>query len=370
MARISFGSGLIEALTRPESLIRLNETGWDNLVQHAKRAGLLARIQILLGERELLESLQKQPRMHLESARLVAENEQRILHWEVNRLQRALADTKVLIVLLKGGAYLALNLPNVRGRISSDVDILVPREKIQVVESALLARGWEHIKLDEYDQYYYRTWSHELPPLRHRERLTTVDVPHTILPPTGRLHPDPEKLLAAAVSVDGTSFKVLAPADMVLHSAAHAFQDGNLQRGLRDLVDLDDLLRHFGSDPKFWDQLVLRADELELSRPLHYGLRYARLVLDAPIPENVLAIDRRWAPVWPASTLMDKLVSAVLHPQPSNGKGYAPGFSGWLLYIRSLWLRMPPWLLARHLARKTIKQWGWTGGAATEDRNL
>jgi hypothetical protein len=36
---------------------------------------------------------------------------------------------------------------------------------------------------------------------------------------------------------------------MVLHSATHLFYDGELNHGLRDLVDLDDLLRHFsGAD--------------------------------------------------------------------------------------------------------------------------
>ncbi|HEY2918279.1 MAG TPA: nucleotidyltransferase family protein [Candidatus Binatia bacterium] len=348
--------GLRLALIEPKRLTTLNESQWDSFIYQAKRAGLLARIQILLTERQLLEAVPKQPRMHLESARIIAENEQRVLRWEVNRLQRALAETEVPIILLKGVAYLALNLPNARGRISSDVDILVPKVKIHVVENALLERGWKHIKLDDYDQYFYRTWSHELPPLRHRERMTIVDVHHTILPPTGRLHPDPEKLLAAAVSVDGSRLKVLAPPDMVLHSAAHIFQDGELQQGWRDLVDLDDLLRHFGSDLSFWDQLVRRAEELELSRPLHYGLRYSRLVLDTPIPEHVLAVDRRWEPIGPTAAVMDKLIIAVLRSHSLNGRDFVSALSSWLLYIRSVWLRMPPWLLAKHLLRQTLRR--------------
>jgi len=312
---------------------------------------LLARIYALLVEEYLLDAIPKQPKMHLDSARVIAENEQRILRWELNRLNRALKDIVMPIVLLKGAAYLALNLPNARGRISSDVDILVPKEKIAAVEYALLEHGWEHIKVDEYDQYYYRKWSHELPPLRHRERKTILDVHHTILPLTGRLHPDAKKLLEAALSVDSTSFKVLAPPDMVLHSAAHAFQDGDLQRGLRDLVDLDDLLRHFGSESGFWDQLVIRAKELELSRPLYYGLRYSHLVMHTPIPDPVLTVMQRWGPTWPTPLLMDKLIVSVLWPR----KGITSSLAAWLLYVRSLWLRMPPWLLARHLAHKLSK---------------
>ena len=366
MGHHGYRSRLTQGLTQPASLETLSGTEWDLLIEEARGAGLLARIYALLEEEQLLDAIRIQPRKHLESAHIIAQNEQRILRWELNRLKRALEDTGVPIVLLKGAAYLVLNLPIARGRISSDIDILVPNEKISVVENALLERGWEHIKLDEYDQYYYRTWSHELPPLRHRERQTIVDVHHSILPLTGRLHPNPEKLLEAALSVAGTSLKVLCPSDMVLHSAAHAFQDGDLQRGLRDLVDLDDLLRHFGSDSGFWDQLMMRAEELELSRPLYYGLHYSSLVLGTPIPDCVLSQKFSWKPIWPVTVLMDRLVAGILRPRPSKNRGFGSVLSGWLLYIRSLWLRMPPWLLARHLARKCIKQMGWFDEARRE----
>ncbi len=159
-------------------------------------------------------------------------------------------------------------LPNSRGRLSSDIDILVPKDRLTDVEKALLQHGWEHVKLEEYDQYYYRTWSHELPPLRHRARRTIIDVHHTILPPTGRLRPDVEKLWANAQSLEGTRFKVLAPLDLLLHAAAHAFQDGDLRHVMRDLVDLDSLLRYFGANKEFWDNLIERATELNLTRAL------------------------------------------------------------------------------------------------------
>jgi len=357
--RSSFESLLTQALTHPATLGTLVGRDWSFLIHEARRAGLLARIHDLLAKEQLLDAIPIQPRMHLDAARIIAENERRIVHWELDRLKRALDGTGVPIVLLKGAAYVALNLPNSRGRISSDVDILVPKEKIQVVESALLEHGWEHIKLDEYDQYYYRTWSHELPPLRHRERKTILDVHHTILPLTGRLQPNAGKLLEAALPVDGISFKVLAPPDMVLHSAAHAFQDGDLQRGLRDLVDLDDLLRHFGSEPAFWNNLVVRAKELDLWRPLYYGLRYSRLTLQTPIPDRVLTATRDWGPIWPAAWLMDKLVISVLGPSWPEGRDVRSSIAARLLYARSMWLRMPPWLLALHLAHKIVTNSKW-----------
>jgi hypothetical protein len=41
---------------------------------------------------------------------------------------------------------------------------LVPRERLDDVQEALLAAGWEWVKEDAYDDLYYRRWMHELPP--------------------------------------------------------------------------------------------------------------------------------------------------------------------------------------------------------------
>jgi hypothetical protein len=348
---------LRQALFFSESLTALTTTDWDLLISQARRAVLLARLETLLSERGLLERVPEPVRMHLESARIVAENEDRVMRWEINRIQRALAGIDTPIVLLKGAAYALAGLPVAKGRLASDVDILVLKEKLQAVEERLLQHGWHHVKLEQYDQSFYRTWSHELPPLQHRDRKTIVDIHHTILPPTGRLHPDPRKLLKAAVPVEGTKFSVLAPADMALHSAAHAFQDGDFQRVLRDLVDLDALLRHFGARQAFWDDLLSRAEELELTRPLFYALRYTHSVLNTPVPAFVSEQCRKRRPVWPALTIMDKLVDHALTASGPTGKSRRTRFSLWLLYIRSHWLRMPPWLLARHLLRQSFQRW-------------
>jgi hypothetical protein len=288
----------------------------------------------------------------------VADNEERVLLWEINRLERALNGADTPVVLLKGAAYAVSGLSVARGRLSTDVDILVSRSEIKKIEAMLLCGGWRPTKLEEYDQHFYRHWSHELPPLRHKERGTVVDVHHTILPPTGRLHPDPDKLLAASVPVEGTKFRVLAPVDMVLHSAAHAFQDGDLARALRDLVDVDGLVRQFAREENFWNQLLSRAEDLELSRPLFYALRYAQHYLDTPIAEAVWKNYGGGRPCWLALVSMDGLVGGALHPGGSSAKSCWNKFSLWLLYARSHWLRMPPWLLARHLLYQAIRRRG------------
>jgi len=330
---------------------------WDRVIPAARREGLLGRLEAMVSDRKLLETVPASARVHLQSARAAADNEERVMSWEIDRIQRALNGVVSPVVLLKGAAYALAGLPVARGRLSTDVDILVARNEIEIIEERLLAHGWQHVKVDDYDRYFYRNWSHELPPLQHKDRSTVVDVHHTILPPTGRLHPDPEKLLAASVAVAGTNFRVLAPTDMLLHSAAHAFQDGDLTRGLRDLVDIDDLLRYFSRQESFWKQLLSRAEELELSRPLFYALRYARRYFATPIPDAVVKKCRDWQPPWPALVLMDRLLYGAVNLAQTQGKTFWPKSSLWLLYIRAHWLRMPPGMLAKHLLHQAIRRW-------------
>src|SRR5258706_9448987 len=147
---------------------------------------------------------------------------------------------------------------------------------------------------------------HELPPMRHIIRQTVIDVHHAILPETARLKPDSAKLRAAAVPLEGKQgLFVFSPADMVLHSATHLFHDGELENGLRDLFDLDSLLREFSQRVGFWELLIARSAELYLKRPLYYALRYTSLILGTPVPLQVLQTAEPGKPVPPIDQVMD-----------------------------------------------------------------
>ncbi|MGB8276294.1 MAG: nucleotidyltransferase family protein [Alphaproteobacteria bacterium] len=343
---------LLVALRAPGDLAGLSEPAWSELLRRARRVRLEVRIALDLESAGLVDGLPRRTRERLALARMAGDEVARTLAWEIGRIERALADLDMPHIYLKGAAYAVAELPPARGRVATDVDLLVNRKGLPKVFGALRRFGWDLVELDPYDERFYRLWSHELPPMRHAERDTLIDVHHTILPPTNRLKPNPALLLESARPAGPRGLLVLAPADMVLHSAAHLFQDGDLALAVRDLVDIRDLLAHFGRDPAFWDEIVARAAALELGRPLFYALRYARLLLDAPIPEAALRSADRFAPPGPVLALMDAIVPSALVPGPTAEArlGRSPG--GLLLYMRSHWLRMPPRLLAAHLSRK------------------
>jgi len=229
----------------------------------------------------------------------------------------------------------------------------VPRDRLDSVEKHLLAHGWELDKLAPYDLRYYRKWSHELPPLRHRDRGTVLDVHHTILPPRSRLRPDPSLFWRSAVTLPDGSM-AFCPTHMTLHVAVHLFQDGEISGGLGDLIDFDELCRYFADRPGFWETLVSSSVELGLARPLLYALRYASLLLGTTVPAAVMAeAERAGKPPTPIGTAMDRLVRNVLRPDLPEDRPPWWQAARLCLYIRSHWLRMPPLPLALHLLRKT-----------------
>jgi hypothetical protein len=353
---------LTTVLRKPEDVTSLTLTEWDLVICQARQSGLLARLYFLLQASDLLDACPDQPLAHLKSAWVVADKHAAQVRWEMNRIDRALSPTDHPILVLKGAAYLLADLPPAKGRLFADIDIMLPKARLDEAERLLFVHGWVTTHHDAYDQRYYRQWMHELPPLRHMTRQTVLDIHHTILPLTARIKPDPVKLWMDAVTIEGQgNFKVLAPMDMVLHSATHLFHDGELEHGLRDLVDLDALLRHFGSSPGFWPRLVGRAAELELTRPLYYALHYTSSILDTPVPATILSgsgVDRPGALM---ATLMDLIFQRALAPDHPSCTDRYTGIARWLLYVRSHYLRMPLYLLIPHLVRKSFKK-QQTGG--------
>jgi hypothetical protein len=320
----------------------------------ARRVRLLGRIAERLRRQGLLAALPPTAREQLESALVVVDARARAARWELDRLLHALTDGSVMrVVALKGSAYLLAGLPNAVGRVFADVDLLFAEAELPEVERLLLAQGWRGTKLSAYDQHYYRAWTHELPPLVHAEREVEADLHHNIVPRKARIKPSGALLLASAQPIAGTSFHRLSNPDLVLHAMTHLMFDSDMADALRDLVDVDDMSRHFAAaDADFWSALWARAEALDLTRPAFYALRFAHALLETPVPESVLHRSRRGAPSRPVVWLMDRLVPRALFPQHPDASSRVATSARFLLYVRALWIRMPPLLLARHLAYK------------------
>ncbi|MCH9004541.1 MAG: nucleotidyltransferase family protein [Proteobacteria bacterium] len=342
------------ALRDPTALTEMSDADLDLTIRIARRVRLLGRLAADLQECGAFDELPQIAKDQMQSALVLAESRARLACWELDRIDWVLSDSlDTDLIAMKGCTYLLLDLPNTRGRIFADVDLMLPEAELEEVEARLNEHGWRTQELTPYDENYYRKWTHELPPLVHVEREVEIDLHHNILPRTARLKPDAKKLLAAAKPVAGSPFRVLCDEDIVLHAMVHLMFSDDMADKLRDMVDIDELLQTFSrQDAAFWQRLVARGEELDLRRPAYYGLRYAQKLLDCPLPESVLNATSGWAPPQPVVWLMDRLVPRALFPPHPDYPSRLSAFCRLLLFVRSHWIRMPPWLLAYHLSIK------------------
>ena len=378
---------LSKTLSEPGYALTLDERAWTSLltIAHAERltASLAWRLEGL--------PIPRKAAAILTDARANAETARTHALWEAEMARRSLAHLDLPIILLKGTAFAAAGLDAARGRLIGDLDILVPRARLDAVEAALLGAGWEWVKPDPYDDAYYRQHMHELPPLIHRARDRMIDVHHTILPLTARVTPDAAALIADAVPLlppsrlregpgVGLAFDqslgsgsatppslpgglppaihqaalppaggrgmlyTLSPPDMIIHAVAHLFADGDLAGGLRNLWDIDRLIREQGDAPDYWPKLTERARLHGLVPHTSRALRLAQHLFATPV-DPYLAYEARRGDVFYMGRLLAR-----------NGWGQETRkILRFAFYIRSHWLRMPPLMLAKHLWTKWRK---------------
>jgi len=327
---------------------------WELVIGQARRARLLARLARHCSEMGLQARLPTGAWRHLDSELTLAQRQRAAVHWEVDCIARALAQVDTPVVLLKGAAYLMAGLPPARGRVFNDIDILVDKSQIGAVEAALMAAGWIAQERDAYNERYYRTWMHELPPLTHVVRHSVIDVHHTITPPTSRFAVNGALLLQRVRALPrGSRLAVLDPLDMVLHSAAHLFGEGEFDHGLRDLLDMDDLLLHFQiSEPEFWPRLLQRAALLGLQVPLYHALAQVQRLFGTAPPPALAAAVQALQPNAVSRLAMGWALGQALQPMHPSCDTASTALARFGLYVRSHWIRMPAHLVVRHLLRK------------------
>lgn len=337
----------VTCMQTPSCLQDLPLQQLEEVLRYARRANLLgslaARARVAGVETGILADT-------FEGATLYAAEQRRFIEWEMQQFAQLAETLSTPVLVLKGGAYLGMGLASADGRLVSDLDLMVPQEQLGKVEQAMLDSGYLAQKQDDYDQHYYREWMHELPPMSHAARGTVVDLHHNIAPPVSRLKIDARKLFERAVPLrPGLPYLRLGDEDIVLHLCVHMFHDGELYNSLRELFDLDALLRRFVVQEGHVQRLLARAAELGLMRPLYFGTRFCHRLLATPLPDELLRGLARSAPRRPWRYLVEWAMARSILPVASGHQTAAGGLAQQLLFLRAHWLRMPPLMLVRHL---------------------
>jgi putative nucleotidyltransferase-like protein len=116
---------LLRVLSRPATMLELEDSEWDALLPRARVGRLLGRLAAQAIAGDLMDRLPQATQHQFRAATAVATHHANLVRWEVNRIERALAPLTLPILLLKGAAYVAAELPPATGRLVDDVDIMV-----------------------------------------------------------------------------------------------------------------------------------------------------------------------------------------------------------------------------------------------------
>ena len=331
---------LIELLTSPETVSTVSDWDWNDIVLAARKNQLTGQLAAQLQRANQIEQIPIAVRRHLDLETLTSKRRGESALWEIATIRRAV-DARFPLILLKGCAYLATGDDNSQGRLFSDIDVMVRQADLPGVETNLVAVGWKPGSVSAYDAAYYRNWMHEVPPMAHVRRHTVVDLHHAINPPISRYYVNPALLFKNLETISPGIF-VLSPTDRIVHCALHLLQEGESRKLLRDLFDLFLLLEQHHGDESSTSQLMKRAVELNVDRPVTTAINAARAIFGRAEIQKAAGLD------WLGQCVRRSALGA--HGSP----GLTSGFAATALLAHSHWMKMPINILVPHLLRKSM----------------
>lgn len=228
---------IIDAFINPSLLLSLDNKSWNSLVFVLRKEKMLARFYKQIEHASLVEMIPDGAVRHFINAVLMSDKQNKMAVIEARALQSSLATTAEFLVFLKGAGYAIADHAASKGRLYSDIDLVVPKKNLSDVESTLTIFGWKGKELDDYDERYYREWSHEIPPLYHHTRGTVLDVHHNFIPPISGVDFDIQTFIRNHTKTVGDLTVLTEPA-MFYHSALHLLLNEDNTSAFRDLTDL------------------------------------------------------------------------------------------------------------------------------------
>lgn len=341
----------ITILIDPKYGKSLSLAQWRDAILFFRHAKLLATLYYRIVECDvnLYLGLPEKVRRHLHSAWVYAARQKLQTDHEVRQLTDLLNASGVSPVFLKGAAYAAEELNASKGRVMSDLDILVSESALTAAEKAFVDDHWQVKSLSDYDEKYYREFAHEIPPLFNPITETTVDLHHNLYLPISGRAPKIELFLARTRKTKN-EITVFEPEAMVLHSCIHLVLNEDFSGALRDLYDIHLLCEEFDSE-RFQSSLFELAESADLLLELYYCLELRRHVFRQ---RSELLTKLEALPVTGkiTSRFTMALLKHAIIPAHSTTENLTSRVSRFAIYIRGHYLKMPLRRLSVHFLIK------------------
>lgn len=339
----------IDAMLAPASCVGKSDVWWCTFIKILRFERLLSLFAYKCDSLALIEEFPQVVQGHLQNALIMAKRQADHLAYEASLLSDSISTITNQCLYLKGAAYSLAGLSVANGRLFSDIDVLVPKNKLENIERSLLLKGWLSKPINDYDENYYREWAHEIPPLVQTRRGTVVDIHHNLVPPVSGKAPDINAFLEQTMVVNG--FTVLKPHAMLLHSCIHLIFNESFKQAHRDLYDIAALIHDFGSDT-FWSDAIKLAKDTGFYSELFLACRYSSIKLNYNLP-SILADDIPFSRV--GLRLRDFILGRALSPHHPLCKAKGKGIASFMAWIRGHWCKMPVMLLIYHLSVKGLR---------------
>lgn len=356
---------LVEIYKNPSLLADFDHEQWESLLSEAHCHIMFGRVCYFLKRDGLFDLIPEKIQWHFSSAEKLCIAHAKDIEIETEHIINALKFNGVSPIFLKGASYLLAGDEASKGRLFSDVDIYIDKDKLPGVETVLGWNGWVSEKLSAHDEHYYRNWMHEIPPKVHKSRGITLDVHYSLTPLTSRISFNNAKFRER---IADDSY-ILNPEDRLLHCIVHLFMETEFDKGIRDLTDIDLLIKQFSKDDdSFWEKAHDRAAILGVGRLYFYGLRYTNLILDTSICGKAMVnAKKQWGPNAVTLKLTDWIFQKVLVFPLSRARSWNIRMAHTMAFLRGHWLKMPLHLLIYHFS---IKGWLSIRGKFTDDNSV
>lgn len=336
-------------LRAPQDYVRqATARQWTAFLQEARQHALLGSFSYLLHDLQLWQSIPAKVQAHLLSGQHYADKQKITLVNELMELEQVFADCDLQLLLVKGVAYRTDGYQFARGRVFSDIDLLVPDSHFDIALKKLVDAGYLEFALSAYDRRYYTRWTHQHPPLTHFLRGANIDLHHHIFPVASGEDILVGPIVAAAVRLEGSVFSVPAPQHLFVHAAVHLFYQEETHKLIKDLFDLYLLYQECLSRCPV-SAIIQAACDCQAQAAVYYAIETLHQLFGLPLPAELATLApatsqyRRW-----------QMQFLLRHLLDTDSLWHKPAHLCW--FVRGHLLKMGPATLLYHTVAKAIEQ--------------
>lgn len=269
--------------THAEEFVSLDSQDWDNLLVAASQQGLSLLLYDRLSSPLLKELVPEPVQGSLRETYLQVTARNMVMLHHAKALLEELRGRGIEVIALKG-LYLAEKVYTGIGlRTFGDIDLLLHRPDLPAALEIMRDLGYELSTW--YDPADANIDIKHLPPLI-KTNAPVVELHWTILEEDKPFTIDVDALWARSVPVDiaGVNVRGLGVEDLLLHLGLHLTYQHRLAAGVRNLYDIDAVIRREVVD---WQQLVATAHLWHAERVTWLTLRLLEDIAETPLPDDV-----------------------------------------------------------------------------------